>query len=84
MTKKKSTENIVNEPFIKYSKVVNEVRIFTSFDEMNEADAKEMANKMPEEHLAAVTAYLKEIYKKELSQKMDLTIKIKKDGYSTS
>jgi hypothetical protein len=46
---------------------------------MNEADAMEMAQKKPEEHLAAVTSYLKIIYKKELAEQMDLTIHFKKD-----
>jgi len=84
MTKKKSTENIVNEPLSKYSKVVDEIRVFSSFEEMNEADAIEMANKKPEEHLSAVTAYLKIIYKKELAEQMDLTIHFKKNGHSNS
>jgi len=61
----------------------NKVQIFSSFEEMNEADAKEMANASPLENLKNATAYIMHVYAEELKNKMtDLTIHLKANGYT--
>ena len=63
MTKKKKAEDIpkVNEPEAIYSKKPT-LRFFSSFEEMNEADAKEMAALSPLESLIQTTALIERLY----------------------
>lgn len=81
MTKKKKGKSdekskSVNEPLAIYG--TNRIQFFKSFDEMAEADAKEMAKATPLEHLQNVTAYIMHTYSNELKNKMtDLTIHFK-------
>jgi hypothetical protein len=57
-------QNSVNEPESSYIKP--RIRFFGSFEEMNEADAAEMARMEGVQHLANATAMIKKIYAKEL------------------
>lgn len=73
-------EDIVelNEPAIPYQKK-NQIQTYTSFEEMNEADAKERANISPEQHLINTTQRIKKMYADELKTPMDKTLKFKND-----
>ena len=53
------------------------VRKFNSFEEMNEADAKEMAAITPITHLRNATILTKKVFSEELKKPMDMTIKFK-------
>ena len=66
----------LNEPGSSYSKP--RLRFFNSFQEMNEADAKEMASMSGVEHLMHVNFFLRQLFSGELEQKMDLKIHFKK------
>ena len=44
------------------------IRFFSSFEEMNEADAKELSQFTPEQHLQHVTEMLKHLYAEELKK----------------
>ena len=57
----------------------NTIKHFSSFGEMNEADAKERANISPEQHLINTTQRIKNMYADELGLAMDKTLKFKKD-----
>ena len=59
----------LNEPEARYQK--NPIQLFSSFEESNEADAKQMAAISPTEHLKNVTALIKQVYKEELKEPMD-------------
>ena len=79
------TRSNVSEPGASYIK--DEIRVFQSFKEMEEADAKEMAKFTPGQHFQHVTEYIKYAYAKELKHKMkDLTIHFKntEDGNTAS
>ena len=69
-------ENEVNEPETIYQKK-NQVRHFNSFEEMNEADAQEMAAIDPVDHLRNTTLLTKKVFSEELKKPMDMTIKFK-------
>ena len=60
----KSSE--ANEPEAAYAK--SKVRIFSSFEEAEEADAKEMAALSPLQHLQNATLLIKHIYAEELKK----------------
>lgn len=77
---KQSKTTIVSEPAVSYQKGGDKsLRFFSSFEEMNEADAKEMAQNTPIENLRNVTEYISQCYAEELKNKMtDLTIHFKK------
>ena len=70
----------VSEPESVYSK--KRLRAFGSFEEMNEADAAEMASISGIEHLMHVTAMLKRIYANELKSKIDLKLH-RKEGWTS-
>jgi hypothetical protein len=55
------------------------IKFFSSFEEINEADAKERANISPEQHLINTTQRIKNMYADELLLPMDKTLKFKKD-----
>jgi len=69
-------QNMVSEPDVRYKK--NRLRTFSSFEEANEADAKDMALLMPEQHLKNVTDLIKRIYEEELKKPMDKKIRFKR------
>lgn len=75
--------NEANEPQAEYN-IEKKITVFKSFEEMNEADAKEMAFIPPLENLKNATTYIQHLYAEELKQKMDLTIYIKKDEHTDS
>jgi hypothetical protein len=62
----------LNEPEATYNK--NPIQSFSSFEESNEANAKQMAAMSPIEHLKNVTALIKQVYKEELKEPMDKKI----------
>jgi len=70
-----SIENIVSEPQAPYSK--NTLRTFSSFEEMNEEDAREMAGISAIEHLRNATILTKKIFAEELKKEMIKTIKFR-------
>lgn len=70
----KDENNQANEPVSKYGM---ELRFFNSFEEANEADAREVAQFSPVEHLQHATSMIKKIFAKELKKEMDLTIHFK-------
>jgi hypothetical protein len=77
------TPKSVNEPLPDYGE--NKILVFNSFEEMNEADAKEMANSSPLDNLKCATAYIMHVYAEELKNKMtDLTIHLKSNGHTNS
>lgn len=53
------------------------IKFFTSFEAMNEADAKEMAALSPSEHLQRAVWLTKKIFAEELKKPMDKKIKFK-------
>ena len=75
---KESPKNKVNlkRPDI-YLQKNKQIKFFTSFNEMNEADAKEVAALSPKEHLMNATFLIKKIFEKELKRPMDKKIKFK-------
>jgi len=70
-----STENIAAEPQAPYSK--NTVRTFSSLEEMNEEDAREMAGISAIEHLRNATMRTQKIFAEELKKEMSKTIKFR-------
>ncbi len=80
MNKKKNKPSEAKEPIAGYQKPGSEntIRFFSSFEEMNEYDHKEMAALTPEQRLQNITGMIMEMYKEELSKPMsDLTIYFK-------
>ena len=69
---KENKTNIVSEPAIVYKK--NSINTFTSFEEMNEAEAKVMASISPINHLQNATTLIKKIYAEELKNLMNKKI----------
>lgn len=63
----------LNEPEVTYGKL--SIRTFSSFKEMNEADAKEMAAIPPEEHLRNATHVISQIHADELKRPMNKKLK---------
>ena len=61
----KKAKSIINEPELVYQKT--KITFFGSFEEMNGADAKEMALLTPVEHFQNATALIKKFYAKELA-----------------
>jgi len=64
--KPKKENNRVEEPFVAYRNAP--VKIFNSFEEANEYDAKERAKLSPEESLMIATSLIKRIYADELAK----------------
>ncbi len=80
MSEKDEDKNKVNGPSADYQK--QEIRFFNSFEEMNKADAKEMAAFSPVQHLQHITEYLKHVFAKELQDKAkDMNIHFKKTDW---
>lgn len=69
--------NILNEPEAIYQSKQQQVKHFNSFEEANEADAKEMAAISPETHLQNATMLTERVFAEELKQPMDKTLKFK-------
>jgi len=65
--------NIVSDPEVIYGK--RDLKSFTSFEEMNEEDAKEMAALSPMTHLQHATLLIKKMYEDELKKPMNKKIK---------
>ncbi|MFZ1800782.1 MAG: hypothetical protein WAU24_13030 [Chitinophagaceae bacterium] len=63
----------LNEPIPKYGK--ENIQHFSSFEEMNEADAKSAADIHPLEHLKNTVDLIKGIYSEELKKPFDKKIK---------
>ena len=70
-----NNENIVNEAEVVCQKP--QIKHFNSIEEMNEADAKAMADISPLNHLQNATSMIKKIYAEQLKEPMDKTIKFK-------
>ena len=66
--KSKTTPPEVSEPVATYE--TKRLHFFNSFEEMEEADARQMASINPLDHLKNVTELIKRIYAKELKKKM--------------
>lgn len=71
-------ENIISEPEVTYGKKKKwTLKKFDSLEEMNEAQAKAMAQLSGEEHLKNATELIKRIYADELNKPSDKKIKFK-------
>ena len=70
-------ERIEHNKNLNKSKSFNKMQIkfFTSFEAMNEADAKEMATLSPKEHLQNAVFLTRQIFAEELKKPMDKKIK---------
>ena len=75
---KQNPENKINtkKPNVVLQKK-KRVRFFSSFEEMNEADAKEMASLSPKEHFQNTTSLIEKIFTKELKRLAEKRIKFK-------
>lgn len=72
MKKNTQSNNTVNEPqAMAYQKPIQQ---FTSFEDMNEAEAKVMANISGVNHLQNATSLIKKVYADELKKPMDKKI----------
>jgi len=71
---KSNNHNLVSEPSMAYGK--RSITISTSFDEMNEAEAKAMADISPITHLQNATMLIKKVYAEQLKQPMDKTLRL--------
>ncbi len=75
MSDKNTTDNHLSEPQTVYNKTV--FGSFQSFEEANEADAAYMATLSGEQHLSNVTELIAAMYKQELKEPFDKTIRTK-------
>jgi hypothetical protein len=66
--------NIVSEPAMVYGK--RSITTFTSFEEMNEAEAKAIANISPIVHLQNATMLIRKVYAEQLKQPMNKTLNL--------
>lgn len=71
-------ENILSEPETVYQKRNWNLNTAGSLEDMNEANAKAMAQLSGEEHLQNATELIKRIYADELKKPMDKQIKFRK------
>lgn len=76
MKQNQENKNKLEEPDISYQGK-QQVQIFHSFEEMNEADAREMAFIDPVIHLQNASSLAKKVFSEELKKPMDKTIKFK-------
>jgi pyruvate dehydrogenase complex dehydrogenase (E1) component len=76
MKTKPENKNNSNTPVAPYQKK-QRIRFFSSFEEMDEADAKEMATLSPKEHLQNTTSLIKRIFTEELKNPPEKRIKFK-------
>ena len=70
-------DNILSEPQAVYQKRNWNLNTAGSFEDMNEATAKAMAQLSGEEHLQNATELIKRIYAEDLKKTMDKQIKFK-------
>lgn len=76
----KNNEKEINKNVLSESKAVyseGRIKIFSSFEEANEDDAKAKAKLSPQQHLRNVTERIKVMYAEELKQPMDKTLKFR-------
>ncbi len=73
MSKKDKDDNQLNEPEAVYERTG--LRFFSSFEEADEADAKEMAALTGQQHFANAHLLICAIYKEALKEPFDKTIK---------
>lgn len=66
--------NLASEPAMEYVK--SNISIFTSFEEMNESDAKAMANISPINHLRNATMLIRKVYAEQLKQPMNKSLRL--------
>lgn len=64
----------MKEPNIFYSKKQT-LKFFSTFEESNEADAKEMANLTENQHLKNANLLIRTIYNEELKKPIDKSLK---------
>ena len=76
MVKKDKVKNTVSEPEVSYKKMG--LNKFNTFEEMNEATAKAMAQLSGEEHLQNATELIETIYADKLRVPMDKKINFRK------
>ena len=76
MKSKSENKNNLNEPEVPYQNK-QLISIFSSFEEMNEADAQSAANINPIKHLKNTTDLIKKLYADELKNPFDKKIKFK-------
>jgi len=69
-------KNLASEPKVSYKKM--SLQKFNSFEEMNEANARAMAQLSGEEHLQNATELIIGIYADKLQKPMDKKIKFRK------
>lgn len=73
MSKKKTYKNKTSQPKLEEPLAAygtKRLHFVNSFEEMEEADARQMAALSPLEHLKNATALIKRVYAKELKEKM--------------
>ena len=66
--------NLVSETSMVYGK--RSITTFSSFEDMNEAEAKEMANISPIIHLQNATMLIQKVYAEQLKQPMNKTLNL--------
>jgi len=66
--------NLLSETAMVYGK--RNITTFTSFEEMNEAEAKAMANISPIVHLQNATMLIRKVYAEQLKQPMNKTLNL--------
>lgn len=71
---KQNKKNKAEEPATSYG---NTIRVFSSFEEMNEADAREVAQFTHEQHLNHATELIERVFHEELKKKMDKALYFK-------
>jgi len=67
-------DNLVSEPAMVYGK--RSITFSSSFEDMNEAEAKAMAKISPIEHLQNATMLIKKVYAEQLKQPMDKNLRL--------
>lgn len=68
----------VEEPEVAYEKAMDKtVRFFSSFEEMNDYDLKDMAAHTPVDRLKNITFMLQSLYSEELQKPFDFTLHFK-------
>ncbi len=79
---RKAQNDIISEPDITWDRSL--VRKFTSFEEMNEADAAEKAGMTPYQLLANAVIRIKLLYAEQLKTAMDKNLKFRAYGEPVS
>ena len=68
LQKKSNTNSLDNEPEVNYHQTLKR---FNSFEELNEAEAKEMANISPTNHLQNATMLIRKVFAEQLKKSMN-------------